>query len=274
MLRVHRYLTLNEVRAEARRLSVAGLHAGIDLKVSESLFEPAWDRDARDVGRMLRSFGLKVVVRGPGSDYPSGALDAHVVDQVRVCHQRALAAAMHYGSEVYVMKMASTFGLSRTERMRRIDAASVLVSLLSREARPRGIRVVVEQDLETDADAIEVLAKTLRREGAGLLLSPARSICLNRDPVQVIERCPDVLVGADLTDRHGGDLEIRPPGSGVLSNHPVVGRLAGLPNLEFYTVELPAGASTRDFGETIGALPSGLGGGCPAEREPCSPAAL
>ena len=213
---------------------------GIDLSRSKSLFGRDWDRCAREMGHRLRSLGMTLIVRGPGSDHPLGALDAFVVEQVRTCHERAIAAAMHYGAERYVVRLDGTTGRPRSERMARAEATSRMLEQLAVAARARGMELGVEQHLEHDPDALEGLVETLGRIGAGLIYSPALAVCSEVDDVAGgFELCRPVIIGLDLTDRLPRDLEPRAPGSGVLDR---VDSLASMMNAEevgFFTLDVP-----------------------------------
>ena len=247
MPRVHRYLALSDIRSECRSLAGNGLHVGIDLRETEPLFGSQWDQEARDVGRLLRSAGAKVLVRGPGPDLPINALDSYVVEQVRACHQRAVAAAMHYGATTYLLRLPGTLGLSRAERLARLDATCQMIREIAGVAKPRGLDVAIEQDLETDLATLDLLADTCRREKVGMVISPSRMLCLGGDPGAIFTTCDDVLVGVDLTDRMPHDLEPRLPGRGVLRDHPIMPQLLHHKGIRFHTLAVPAHCTAEDI---------------------------
>ena len=240
MPRVHRFLEVQHLRPQLRQLGELGLHVGINLSRSESLFGRDWDKCAREMGHRLRERGVKTIVRGPGADHPLGALDSYVVDQVRACHDRALTAAMHYGAERYLITLDSTFGISRSARMARLEATATIVQQLATAAKSRGMSFGVEQQLEHDDDAIDVILDALRSVGAGLVFNPALSACSGeKDVAAAFERCRDVVVGIDLTDRLPHDLEPRSPGTGILESVESLPEMMQTEGLELFCLDVP-----------------------------------
>lgn len=240
MPRVHRFLQVQHLRPQLRQLEQLGLHVGIDLSCSESLFGRDWDRCAREMGHRLREVGLATVVRGPGADHPIGALDGYVADQVRACHDRALTAAMHYGAERYLVRLGSTHGLPRSERMARHEATGRMLTQLAKAARSRGMEFGVEQHLEHDPDALDLILDTLGEIDAGFIYNPALAACAGETDVPgVFERCRERLVGIDLTDRMPHDLEPRAPGTGVLDGIEPLPAMLQSEELQFFCLDVP-----------------------------------
>lgn len=244
MPKVHRFLRASEARAEARSHADAGLHLGIDFDDAASLFGDGWDREARDLGRHLRGLGIKVVARGPGWDLPLASLDGYVADQVRACHDRGLAAAMHLGCQHYLVRMGSVHGLSRSERLTRRQSASRMIGELCSRARARGLVLVVQHHLESDVDSLDLWREALLSNGGKIVLSPARAAWAGLDDVLgLADRCGDLLLGIDLTDIRRDDLEPRLPGTGVLASVPALRKLLVRGDCEFFCVDLPATAA-------------------------------
>lgn len=237
---VHRLLDVPQVRSQAKSLAELGLHAGIDLTNTASLFGSHWDRDARELGRRLRSELLKTVVRGPGSDLPLGALDPYVVDQVRACHDRAITAAMHYGAKRYLVGLGTSRGMPRSERLSRLDATSVMLRHFAQACTTRGLALAVEPHAESDPDALDLLLDVLAEVDAGLVLSPSAVLCAGHDLDQVLHSVDGHLVGLDLTDRMANDLEPRPLGQGVLADVDFLPELVVRDDIEFCVLDLPA----------------------------------
>lgn len=246
MPRVHRFVDVTAVRSQIKELADLRLHIGVDLSCSESLFGRDWDRDAREVGRRLRAERLKVVVRGPGYDHPLGALDAYVMEGVRACHDRAITAAMHYGAETYLVRLGSTHGLPRSERMARQEATGAMIRQLASAARSRGMAFAVEPHLEHDPDTLDMLVDVLTEADGGIVLAPALALCSGvKDVRKTMERCKDRLAGLDLTDRQPQDLEPRAPGTGILADNETVSEMLQLEQLRFFCLDGPTNETSQ-----------------------------
>jgi sugar phosphate isomerase/epimerase len=181
---------------------------------------------------------------------------------------------LHYGAEVYVVKLGSALGLSRSERMARLEAVATMVRDLSRAARTRGMTLALELDSHCDSDALEVLSDLVRSEKAGFLFSPSRMLCLGQDPEPIRKYCNDLIIGSDLTDRGATDLEPRLPGRGVLKEHSIVPELTQFPNLRFHTAEIPAQTNTDAVIESLNNLVRPMQSKELLAQEPSAPGAL
>lgn len=244
MPRIHRFLRLPEIRTEARRHAALGLHLGLDFTDPAALFEGGWDRDARDLGRWLHGFGLHTIARGPGRDLPLSARDPYVQDHVRACHDRALAATMHLGASDYLVRLGSLHGLARSERLARRECEARMVLDLAGRARSRGIRLLVQHQLEPDAESLELVVEGLRAAGGGFVFSPARALWAGFPDIEgFLDRNAALLAGADLSDVCPADLEPRPPGAGLLSDWAGLQDFLRRPAIGFFVAEAPIEAT-------------------------------
>jgi sugar phosphate isomerase/epimerase len=254
MPRVFRFIPLSEVRAEARRLSESGLQIGIDITRPDALFGSGWDREAREVGRLLRSLKLEPVVRGPGSDLPLGALDPTVVDQVRACHERSLAVAQLMGATRYILRRESLHGLGRVEVLARMEATSTVVGEVAAHGRARGISLLLQQHREADAMALEQTLTTAEASGTGCILAPARLQWAGLGPLAAwLERLPPAGGGLDLTDLRASDLEAQPLGRGLLVPSQELAQRLEDPRVGLIVVEGAADA-TADIVDALNVL--------------------
>lgn len=255
MPRVHRFLCPEDVRGELRSHVAAGMHVGVRLDRAGYLFVANWDRDARDLGRAIRSAGLKVVVRAPGPDLPLDAADPYVSDHVRACHDRAIAVAMHLGAQDYLVRLGSLHGYPRSERLTRREAASRMLAELAAKGRSRGVRVLVEQHLEPDLEALEITADAVVAAGASLVLHAARTLLLGGDSALkgFLSNTRVPVIGLDVSDVRGSDLEPRLPGQGQLGSCQDFSGLIRHERIEILTVDVPS-EKPQDIAAAMNAL--------------------
>lgn len=240
MPRVHYFVPMSDVRGQAKRMSETGLHAGIDICASDPLFGAGWDKEARELGALLRGHGLRSVIRGPGWDLPLGAIDPYVVDQVRVCHERALGAAMHLECDSYLVRLPSSYGLSRSRRLSEMEAASRMLEHLSAVAQARGVRLLVQHQLEASLDVLELALDHLEGQNGGFVFSPARACWARFEGIaSFLDRYSSLLVGVDLTDLHPRDLEPMLPRRGILAEASWVVDVLKREEIQFCGVHLP-----------------------------------
>lgn len=266
MPKVFVFVRVRDVRSQLRELAASGLHVAVDLDPAESVFGDGWDREARELGRTLRTAGLACIARGPGADLPLATLDPWIADQVRACHDRGLAAATNLGATHYLVRLGSLHGLARSERLARREAAAQMLADLAVKSRARGLSLQLQHRLEADADCLELAVDAVRGAGGSLVFSPARALKAGfTDLPGLLDRFGDAVRALELTDLHPADLEPWAPGQGVLAGWDGAAVLRR-PGIEYFCVEPPA----RGFSEAVQGL-NALVAGIPGAQRAAAP---
>ncbi len=246
MPRVHRFFPLSEVRAEARRLASLGLHIGVDIDRPEPLFGSGWDRDARELGRTFKSLNLGVIARGPGFDLPLGALDQTVSEQVRACHDRALAVAQHLGASAYLVRREPLHGVPRVQQLARLEAAAGLLRELAGKAKARGIQVFLQQAVECDERSLVSTLALAESASIGVVRSPARTRWAKCEHVDYALQGVRLPLAIDLTDMSSGDLDLTAPLRGQFQDLDSLRSLVERPDVAWCCAE-GHGSATEDL---------------------------